>query len=52
VYEINLRLIRKNKIVKVEDTNEAVNFWWTNITFILTYCVLARFPFARLLISK
>ena len=45
-------LIRKNKIVKVEDNNEAVNFCWTNITFILTYCVLASFPFARVLISK
>jgi hypothetical protein len=45
-------LIRKNKVVKVEDKNEAVNFCWTNITFILTYYVLARFPFARVLISK
>jgi len=45
-------LIRKNRVVKVEDSNEAVNFCWINITFILTYCVLARFPFTRVLISK
>ena len=44
-------LIRKNKIVEVQDKNEAVNFCWTNITVILTCCVLARFPFARVLIS-
>ena len=45
-------LIGKKRVVKVEDNNEAVNFCWPNITFILTYCVLARFPFARVLISK
>ena len=44
-------LIRKNEIVEVQDKNEAVNFCWTNITVILTCCVLARFPFARVLIS-
>ena len=44
-------LIRKNKIVEVQDKNEAVNFFWTNITFILTCCVLARFPFASVDIS-
>jgi len=44
-------LIRKNKIVEVEDKNEAVNLCWTHITFILTYCVLARFPFASVFIS-
>ena len=46
------RLIRKNKIVKVQDKNEPVNFCWSNFTFILTYCVLARFLVARVLISK
>ena len=37
-------LIRKNKIIEVQDKNEAVNFCCTNITVILTCCVLARFP--------
>lgn len=44
-------LIGNNKIVEVQDKNEAVNFCWTNIAVILTYCVLVRFPFARVMIS-
>ena len=38
-------LIRKNKIVEVQDKIEGANFCWTNISVILTCCVLARFPF-------
>ena len=44
-------LIRRIKIVEVQDKNESVNFYWTLLTVILTYCVLARYAFARLLIS-
>jgi hypothetical protein len=36
-------LIRKNKIVEVQYKNEAVSICWTNITVILTYCLLANF---------